>query len=229
MTALGLHQTGESYLCSDRSFIIPLIDIFNSISRELSARFPQSGSAPLRNMEREQEVQSNSEWSFDDDNFCDEICNGDNGHTSSASSDVIVESVHDEPDRHNRLCESITVIAETEDPENDKIDFNNTSNDSSTVVVRSEDTPDNEGHADLFSLAESEGVQSQAIDEEKVQTVPKEYKKAIKGVAKRIGVQDATRTLKVKKVQKKKKMSVTAQKKIRDDRFFAGLDLETDT
>ena len=34
--------------------------------------------------------------------------------------------------------------------------------------------------------------------------------------------------IKDKKVLKKKKMSVTAQKKIRDDRFFAGLDLDTD-
>ena len=179
-------------------------------------------------MEREDEAQSNSEWMFDDENFCDEICSDDNNHTSSAFSDVIARSAHDEPDRHNRLCESTTVIAEIGDTGNDGSGFDKKSSESSTVVVRREDTPDNESHADLSSLAESEGVQSQSSDENKIQTVPRECTKVVEGVAKRLGVKGARSAIKDKKVLKKKKMSVTAQKKIRDDRFFAGLDLDTD-
>ena len=179
-------------------------------------------------MEHEQEAQSSNEWSFDDDNFCDEICSDDNYHTSSVSSDVIARSAHDEPDRHNRLCESITVIAEVGDRGNDGSDFNKTSSECSTVVVRRDDTPDNEGHMDFSSLAESEGVQSQSSDKKKIQTVPLECTKAIKVVAKSLGVKGARSTTTVKIVPKKKKMSATAQKKIRDDKFFAALDLETD-
>ena len=155
-------------------------------------------------MEHEREAQSNNEWSFDDDFFCDEICSDDNYHTSNVSSDVIARSAHDEPDRHNRLCESITVIAEVGDRGNDGSDFNKTSSECSTVVVRRDDTPDNEDHVDFSSLAESEGVQSQSSDEKKVQTVPKECTKVIKVVAKSLGLTGARSTTIVKIVPKKK-------------------------
>ena len=172
------------------------------------------------------QAQSNSEWAFDDENFCDQIYNEDDCQTSSASSTITARSAHaqnDEPHRHIRLCESITVTANSVDSDIDETDSNKTSSESSAVVVRREDAIDNKGPADLSSLAEAEGVQAEAAVEEEM--MPKECPKSIKDVPK---LPYTRKTMKVKKVEKKKKMSVTALKKRRDDRFFAGLDLDTD-
>ena len=209
MTALRLHRTGEV------QYFVPYFHLSSpniSLHTEYSTRFSQVGSDSPRKMECNQEMQPNSEWSFDDDNFCDPIYSDDNSHTSSVSGAIVARSAHaqsDQPDRFNMLCESTTVIAKSADVENNEMDYNkasseSASSESTTVVVRREDALYTEGRADLSSLAEDESVQLQASDEEEMPMIPVKCTKIIKVVTKRPVSQDVRRAAKVTTVQKKK-------------------------
>ena len=170
-------------------------------------------------------MQSNSASSFDDDNYCDQSYNDDNCHTSS---DFIPRSVHaqnNEPDSNDISIDSSTIIATSELAKLDIPDCNSTLTDSSTVMARSTDTLD---VGDFSTFAETESAPAQARNKNKIPMSLRKGAKAIKGAAKHRDAQEAIKTKKGRTVEKKKKLSLAAQKKIRDARFIAGLNLETD-